>query len=137
MSEKTVTHSGTVQEIKNGKAFISVMTKSACVSCEIKGSCTLSDVKEKIIEVELKEGQKFEKGKAVNVEMKQTTGTWAVLLGYFFPFLLVLGGLIVFTVSGLNQGLAGLLSLALLIPYYLTLYFFRTTIRKRFTFRIE
>jgi sigma-E factor negative regulatory protein RseC len=114
-----------------------VITKSACVSCEIQGSCTLSDVKEKIIEVELKTGQNFEKGKAVNVEMKQTTGVWAVLLGYFFPFLLVLAGLIIFTVSGLNQGLAGLLSLALLIPYYLVLYFSRSYIRKRFTFRVS
>ncbi len=137
MSEKTITHNGTVQEVKNGKALISVMTQSACVSCEIKGSCTLSDVKEKIIEVELREGQQFEKGKVVNVEMKQTAGTWAVLLGYFFPFLVVLGGLILFTASGLGQGTAGLLSLSLLVPYYLVLYFFRTAIRKRFTFRVE
>lgn len=137
MNEKTVTHSGTVQEIKDGKAFISVITKSACISCEIKGSCTLSDVKEKIIEVELKNGQNFERGKVVSVEMKQTTGIWAVLLGYFFPFLMVLGGLIVFTVAGLGQGTVGLLSLALLIPYYLMLYLFRSAIRMRFTFRVE
>lgn len=137
MSEKTVTHSGTVQEIKNGKALISVMTKSACVSCEISGACSLSEVKEKIIEVELKNGQHFEKGRSVNVEMKQTTGTWAVLLGYFFPFLLVLAGLIIFTISGLSQGLSGLLSIGLLIPYYLALYFFRSSIRKRFTFHVK
>lgn len=137
MSEKTVTHSGTVQDVKDGKALISVMTKSACVSCEISGSCSLSEVKEKIIEVQLKKGQKFEKGKAVDVEMKQTTGTWAVLLGYFFPFLLVLAGLIIFTVSGLSQGLSGLLSIGLLVPYYLVLYFFRSAIRKQFTFHVR
>ena len=137
MNEKTVTHSGTVQEIKDGKALISVITKSACVSCEISGSCSLSEVKEKIIEVQLRANQQFERGKQVDVEMKQTTGTWAVLLGYFFPFLLVLAGLIVFTVIGLNQGLSGLLSLGLLIPYYFILYFFRTSIRKRFTFNIK
>ena len=137
MAEKTVTHSGRVQEVKNGKALISVITKSACVSCEISGACSLSEVKEKIIEVQLKEGQKFEQGRNVNVEMKQTTGTWAVLLGYFFPFLFVLAGLIIFTASGLSQGLTGLLSLALLIPYYFTLYFFRSSIRKRFTFNVK
>ena len=137
MAEKTVTHSGRVQEVKNGKALISVMTKSACVSCEISGACSLSEVKEKIIEIQLKEGQKFEKGKTVDVEMKQTTGTWAVLLGYFFPFLLVLAGLIIFTASDLSQGLTGLLSLGLLIPYYFVLYFFRSSIRKKFTFNLK
>ncbi len=129
-------HSGTVQELKNGKAWISIMTQSACVSCEIKGSCTLSEVKEKRIEVTVHEDQHLETGMTVQVEMKQTTGMWAVLLGYFFPFLVVLAGLIVFTVSGLGQGTAGLFSLGLLVPYYLTLYFFRHAIRKRFTLRV-
>ncbi|MBN2614720.1 MAG: SoxR reducing system RseC family protein [Bacteroidales bacterium] len=137
MKENKVSHSGIVQEVKNGKASISVITKSACVSCQIKGSCTLSDVKEKIIEVDLMNGQSFKTGGQVTVEMKETTGIWAVLLGYFFPFLVVIAGLIIFTVSGMDQGLAGLLSMGLLVPYYLLLYFFRTYIRKKFTFNVR
>ena len=90
MKENTVTHSGIVQEVKDGKASISVITKSACASCQIKGSCNLSDVKEKMIEVDLLNGQEFKAGGQVTVEMKETTGIWAVLLGYFFPFLVVL-----------------------------------------------
>ena len=69
--------------------------------------------------------------------MKETTGIWAVLLGYFFPFLVVLAGLIIFSVAGMNQGLAGLLSMALLAPYYFLLYLFRSYIRKKFTFNVH
>lgn len=137
MKENKVTHSGIVQEVKNGKASISVITKSACVSCQIKGSCTLSDVKEKIIEVDLMNGHNLKSGGQVTVEMKESTGKWAVLLGYFFPFLVVLAGLIIFTVTGMDQGLAGLLSMALLIPYYFVLYLFRSYIRKKFTFNVH
>jgi len=137
LKENTVTHSGIVQEVKDGKASISVIAKSACASCQIKGSCNLSDVKEKMIEVDLLNGQEFKAGGQVTVEMKETTGIWAVLLGYFFPFLVVLAGLIIFTVSGLDQGIAGLLSMGLLIPYYLMLYVFRSTIRKKFTFNVK
>lgn len=137
MKENKVTHSGIVQEVKGGKASISVITKSACVSCQIKGSCTLSDLKEKIIEVELMKGQSFKKGGQVTVEMKETTGIWAVLLGYFFPFLVVISTLILLTALDINQGIAGLLSLAVLVPYYLLLYLSRTYIRKKFTFNVH
>ncbi|MBN2638481.1 MAG: SoxR reducing system RseC family protein [Bacteroidales bacterium] len=137
MKENKVTHSGIVQEVKDGKASISVITKSACASCQIKGSCTLSDVKEKIIEVDLMNGQSFKTGGQVTVEMKETTGIWAVLLGYFFPFLVVLFTLILLTALGINQGIAGLISLAVLAPYYLLLYLSRTYIRKKFTFNVH
>lgn len=137
MKEKLVTHPGIVSKIENGKAEVTVITKSACASCEIKGSCNISETKEKIIEVDLLPGDKYEKGQNVVVEMKQSLGHWAVLIGYFFPFLVVLGGLITFISLGIDQGIAGLSSLLLLGVYYLVLYFLRGYLSTKFSQRIH
>lgn len=119
------------------KAEVSIIVNSGCASCEVKGSCSISDAKEKIIEVSLAPSDKYEMGQHVMVEMKQSMGSWAVLLGYFFPFLFVLIGLIVFTLIGLDEGLSALLSLGILIPYYLVLYLTRDLLSKRFTYSME
>lgn len=97
----------------------------------------MSDVKEKIIEVDLTEGQKYANGEEVIIEMKQSLGSWAVLFGYFFPFLLVITTLIVFTSFGLDQGLSGLFAILILAPYYLIMYLFRAILRKKFTYRLQ
>jgi len=137
LKENIVSHSGIVKSINNGRALVSIIARSACASCQIKGACTLSEVEEKIIEVDLTENQNFSIGEEVMVEMKQTLGTWAVLFGYFFPFLLVISSLIIFTTLGLDQGLSGVLSILILAPYYLIMYLSRSFLRKRFTYRLR
>lgn len=137
MKENIVTHSGIVKNIDDGRVFVSIIARSACASCHIKGACTLSEVEEKIIEVDLTENQNFSIGEEVMVEMKQTLGTWAVLFGYFFPFLLVISSLIIFTALGLDQGLSGLLSILILAPYYIIMYLSRSFLRKTFTYRLR
>ena len=137
MKEKLVTHPGIVRKIEDGRAEVTVITKSACTSCEINGSCNISETKEKIIEVDMMPGDRFEKGQTVVVEMKQSLGKWAVLLGYFFPFLVVLGGLILFISLGVDQGIAGISSLLLLAVYYLALYLMRGFLSTKFSQRIR
>ena len=118
--------------------MISIIAKSACASCQIKGSCSLSDVEEKIIEVDLHEDDKnLELGGQVTVEMKESLGTWAVLLGYVFPFLVVFISLVIFTSVGMDEGLAGLFSVLILAPYYIIMYLSRQFLRKRFTYRLQ
>jgi len=138
VKENIVTHSGIVQEVSEGKAMISIIAKSACISCQIKGSCSLSDVEEKIIEVDLYEhDEEIKVGGQVVVEMKESLGTWAVLLGYVFPFLVVFISLVVFTLIGMDEGLAGLFSVLILAPYYIIMYLSRQFLRKRFTYRLQ
>lgn len=137
MKEKLVSHPGIISKLEDGKAEVTVITKSACTSCEIKGSCSISETKEKIIEVDLAPGDHFEKGMQVNVEMKQSLGHWAVLLGYFIPFLVVFGGLILFISMGMDEGLAGISSLLVLGLYYLVLYLMRGFLSTKFSQRIH
>ena len=137
MKNNTVTHTGIIKNIHDGKAVVSIMSHSACVSCDIKGACTLSEVKEKIIEVDISEDQIYDLGEEVVIQMKQSLGTWAVLFGYIFPFLLVISVLIIFTSFGLDQGLSGLLAILILAPYYIIMYLLRAFLRKKFTYRLQ
>jgi sigma-E factor negative regulatory protein RseC len=113
-----------------------IISKSGCASCEINGSCSVSDTDEKIIDVELNASQNFKAGSHVTVEMKQSQGTWAVLLGYVFPFVVVLTSMIVLQNFNLDEGLTGVISLSLLIPYYTALYFSRDLLSKNFHYKI-
>ena len=136
MNHNTITHPGIIKTISNNKAEVSIIVNSGCASCEVKGSCSISDAKEKIIEVKLSHAEQFSTGQHVMVEMKQSMGTWAVLLGYFFPFLVVLIALIVLTSLGIDEGLSALLALAILIPYYLILYLTKDRLQKSFTYNM-
>ena len=137
LGEEVVTHPGIVKKVEGNKAEISVISKASCVSCSLNNVCSVSDMKEKIIEVDLNQMGKYSEGESVVVEMKQSYGTWAVLLGYFFPFLVLFLGLILFLHFGLDQGLAGILAIALLVPYYGVLYLMRDYFKKRFRYHIQ
>lgn len=137
LGEETVTHSGIVRKIEKNKAEISVISKASCISCSLNNVCSVSDMKEKIIEVDLSQVERYNEGDSVIVEMKQSYGTWAVLLGYLFPFFVLFLGLIMFLHFGLNQGLSGILAIVLLIPYYSILYLLRDFFKKRFRYHIQ
>ncbi len=134
MSQQIITHPGIIKSVARNKAEVSIIVNSGCASCEVKSSCSISEAKEKIIEVNLSAADHYTAGQQVVVEMKQSMGTWAVLLGYLFPFLVVLIALIIFTVADVDEGLSALFSLAILIPYYLILYLTKDRLQKRFTY---
>ncbi len=138
MGEQVVTHSGWVKNVDDqGKVEISVIVKSSCASCEISGSCSLSDMKEKIIEVNQSQTEELKSGQQVTIIMKQSLGTWAVLLGYVFPLIVLVTGLFIFVGTGIDQGLSAIFAIALLVPYYLILYLAKDFIRKRFTYTVR
>ncbi len=130
-----VTHPGIVKKVDGNKVEVSVIAQSGCASCQLKGVCSVGEVQEKVVEVEMS-GFSFKEGQTVTIEMSQSLGTMAVLLGYVFPFVVLLSGLIIFLQLGLDQGIAGILSLLLLIPYYGTLYLSRKYFRKKFKYSV-
>jgi sigma-E factor negative regulatory protein RseC len=60
-----------------------------------------------------------------------------LLYGYLLPFIIVLITLIVSSSLTNNEITAGLLALLVLIPYYITLYFYRNYLKKVFKFEVE
>lgn len=131
-----ITHPGTIHKIDGSNIYVKIQAQSACATCHAKGSCTVADMSDKMIEVFNIAPDKYKVGDPVTVSMKQSLGNRAVFLAYFLPFLLVLATLIaVLSFSG-NELLAGLVSLAILAPYYIGLYFLRDSMGKVFRFEL-
>ena len=76
-------------------------------------------------------------GQEVTILFRESQGFKALVYGYVLPFILVLLTLIVATSVSDNELIGGLLALAILIPYYTTLYFFRHLLKKVFKFELE
>ena len=61
------------------------------------------------------------------VRMEESLGRKAVLLGYVLPLVVLLVSIIVFLSLLKHEGLAALLSILMLVPYYLSLVFIQET----------
>lgn len=116
--------------------LVNIISQSACASCHAKGACNSSDIEEKEIEVS-GFSNNYKTGEVVTVVFKQTQGYAAVFWGYGLPFIVVMLTLIVANALSVGELASGLISLGVLIPYYIILYFFRNTFKKVFKFEIE
>ena len=135
METGTIEHQGVITGFDNKIIKVSLLNVSSCASCHAKAMCSVSDVDQKEIEV-LRKGQAFNIGEKVRLSYQKSLGFKALFLGYLFPFLLVVSTLIIsMTVTG-DEPLSGLLSLAILVPYYFSLTFFRDRLNKTFTFTV-
>lgn len=133
---KHVEHKGVVKEIGEKTMKVSILSVSACASCAVKGACGVSDMQEKEIDVRRPDWN-AEINQTVTLVMKESLGFIALFLGYGVPFIVVLVTLITTMAITGNEGLSGILSLAVLVPYYLILYRFRDKLRKKFEFAVK
>ncbi|WP_162304526.1 SoxR reducing system RseC family protein [Maribellus luteus] len=131
-----IRHKGFVKEVNNNSLIVTIINQSACSSCHAKGACTVADYQDKEIEITDFKGA-YKPGQEVTILFKESKGFTALLWGYVVPFLLVLLTLIVMQSLTGNELQSGLVSLAILIPYYITLYFFRHLLKKIFKFELE
>jgi len=135
--KQEVSHSGIVQEVSaDGKVKVSIISKANCISCQLNKSCSASDIKEKIIEID-NYGGVLKIGEMVNVSLKESDGFKALFLGYVLPFLILFTTLIVMSETTDNELIVGLTALSTLIPYYFSLYLLQNVIKKEFSFFIN
>jgi len=136
-SSACIEQKGVVKDISNGLVKVNITSFSACANCHSKQACGLFDQVEKEIDIPKIEAMDLEVGDGVRVIMKRTMGWKAALLGYFFPFMLVLTTLLILHSLKLNELLVGLGSLMVLIPYFTVLYLSRERLRNTFSFTIR
>lgn len=133
---KSIEHKGFIERITGDSVIVKIVSESACAACHSKGACSVSEMQDKEVEV-TGVRDPFKIGETVNLVMEQSQGFKALLIGYVYPFILLFSGLIIFSSTGFSELGAGLLSIALVPPYYLVAYLFRNKIRKNFTFYIR
>lgn len=138
MSE-TIEHKGRISEIQNNKVIVTIVSKSMCASCHAKGACVSSDKKEKTIEVKTNNASKYKAGEEVVVYMEKKIGAKAVLIGFFFPFIVLIITFILANnfIFQKNEVLTALLSLLAVAIYYFIIYLLRNKLDKEFHFQIK
>jgi positive regulator of sigma E activity len=134
--DSCIEQKGVIEKIDNGFAVVNVDVVAACDLCHSKSSCDIPGKSPRKIRVPVQDGS-YESGDEVTIVMKRSLGLQASLIAYLVPFLLVLVALVVFTSLKMNELLAGLFSLLILIPYIFCLYFFRERLKRTFTLTLR
>ena len=109
-----------MENINGSRLKVRIVQSSACSSCSVKGHCSASETKEKIIDVYNKNGVPCQIGERVMI-----VGTTS--MGMIFSLKLTVG----------DEVLSALISLATLVPYYLMIYMCRQKISRSFMFTLE
>jgi sigma-E factor negative regulatory protein RseC len=131
-----IEHKGIIDHIDGDLAHVKIDSVSACASCHAKGVCGAADQEEKYLDVPL-HGASYRPGDSVFVQVARHLGFRAVLMGYVYPFLILMAVLIGMLAAGVAELRAGGMALLSIVPYYLLLYLFRNRISKTFTFSIK
>lgn len=132
-----VSHQGFVEKVEGDRASVRILSVSACAACKSKGACAISDMKEKIVEVQLKDHQQVKIGESVNVVISTGQGNRAVVIAYGIPFVIFMAVLLSVTSFTHNELWAGLSSLLSIGAYFLVLRLFRHTFEKKFLFYLK
>lgn len=132
---EVIQHQGIVKEVSGNILKVSLMVNSGCSSCQVKNACSLSEKKEKIVEVPAS-GLPYRPGDPVTVSFQQKKAAEAIMLAYVMPFLLAFAMLTLTWGATGNELLAGGLALAALLPWYTLLYFMRHKLKSRFSLNL-
>jgi len=133
----TISHEGIVTKITDDELEIKILAQSACAACHAKSACGMGEQAEKILIVPQPKDRDFALNQKVNVKMAIGQGNKAAILAYLIPIILLLAVLFVCLGFGLSEGLAALLGIVALIPYYIILYLKREKLKKKFEYIIE
>ena len=136
MEEKRISHEGIVDSLQGNEVVVRITSNAACNNCHMKGACNVTEEKEKYLKVQAGPGR-FNTGEKVRVVLAQSLGFRALFLGYVLPFLFVLTALLIMSAAGSSELLAGLVSLAVLPPYYIGLKLFRGRLVRQFSFFLQ
>jgi len=130
-----ISHGGLVQLADGSSVTVLLSSETNCTGCLEKNACNLSGKENKIVTIP--GHYNVRTGDHVTISMRQSMGYFALFLGYLLPLLLVVLALVLLLSLSVNELLSGLLSIGILLPYYLILIVFRKRINKKFSFTLK
>ena len=132
-----ISHSGIIDSITGDHVKVRIVQSSACASCQVAGHCHASGSKVKIVDVFGCDTAKYETGQEVTVWASRDVANRALLLGFGVPFLLLVCVLMLALRLTSDEGVAALVALGSLVPYYILLWSLRDRISRQVSFHIE
>lgn len=136
MSNK-IKHNGVVDGVEEGCVRVRILQSSACSACKVAAHCNASETKEKIIEVQVADADRYQRGDSVIVVADTAVGFRASLYGYLLPLILMVVSLVAVLKITQSEGYAAMSALGILIPYYIGLYLMRNKLRNKLSFSLE
>ncbi len=135
--EKKIYHEGVVERVSPRAVSVRIQQVSACAACQASSFCQASESKEKTVEVLTASAPSYKVGDNVVVWASPTVARRALLWAFGVPFVLMMAVLVgVLQASG-NEGVAAVVSLLALFPYYGVLWLLQRRLRRQLTFGIE
>ena len=135
--ENRISHEGIVTKIDNENIEVKILSQSACVSCNIKSACNMSEMQEKIITIPAPKDKNLSIGDNVKISMRIGQANKAVVFAYIIPLIILVSMIFVLNALKLEEGINALISIGSLIPYYLILFLFRDKIKRKFEYEID
>lgn len=129
-----VKHEGIISKISNNAVTVSLSGNVSCETCNAKGACGASESSAKEIKI-FDVNNSYKLQEKVQVILKKELGLKAVFFAYVFPFILMFFILII-SIPFFKEWVAGLLSILVLIPYYLIIYLMKNSLEKMFKISI-
>jgi positive regulator of sigma E activity len=130
-----IAHDAIVRQIDGDSVTVVLLNHENCAGCHAEKACGISSGESKTVLITGKYNVK--PGDRVTVTMKQSDGFMALFLGYLLPLIVFLFSLILLNAFSANELLSGLISLGILVPYYLLFSLFRKSMNTRFSFHIK
>lgn len=137
MKARRIEHNGTVERIMSHTVVVSIAQETACAACFVASLCHSADKEQKSIEIVTPEASKYEVGQPVTIVGEVGLGLRAVIWAYVVPILLVVGVLMFVSYLTAREGLAAVIALSSLVPYYIILYGLRGMLQRRFSFSLK
>ena len=136
MSEK-ISHTGVVESHMDGCVKVRIVQTSACAACKVAGHCNAAESKVKIVDVFCDNAAGYQTGQEVVVWASKDVANRALLLGFGVPFLLLVCVLMIALRFVAEEGIAALIAIGSLVPYYFALWLLRDRIQRHISFHIE
>ena len=132
-----IRHSGRVVGVRDGAVDVMIVPESACGSCKSRKACGMAESAEKIMTIVDPHSYIYKESDEVEVSTEKIMGIKAVAIAYIYPFILMLICLLVLLQSGVSELVSGLVTLGLVVVYYLGLILFRGKLQREIIFKIS
>ena len=128
-------HSGIISGLTAETITVTLDKNIHCESCSAKGACGISEGVNRSVEINTP-GANFSIDEPVEVVLKKNLGYKAVFWAYLLPFFLMLITLVIASLY-LEEWLAGLVSILILLPYFVFVYGLKSYFRETFKISIQ
>lgn len=140
---KKIAHEGIVTASNGQQVQVQIVQTSACSGCKVAAHCRSnmsadsSESKVKVVDALCSDGSRLAVGQQVTVTAEASMAGKALLLGFGLPLLLMLVVLVAALLACCNEGMAALLMIGSLVPYYICIALMRHRIAQTIVFTIE